>query len=113
MALNIPFGICPVENGVVVQFQSGVAVVWDLLFYFREQVILLVYCEFIGREGGRVEELVLFNIILHSAFRLLILQETVNSKRPRHEVLAKVGTWARKGETDSRYRRICGIRVVK
>ena len=113
MALNIPLGISPVENGVVVQFQSGVAVVWNLLFYFREQVVLLVYCEFIGREGSRVEELVLFNIILHSAFRLLILQETVNFKRPQYEVLAKVGTRAREGETDSRYWRIRGIRVVE
>ena len=73
----------------------------------------MVYSKFIGRECGRVEELVLFNIILHDAFRLLILQETVNFKRPQYEVLAKVGTRAREGKTDSRYRGISGIRVVE
>ena len=73
----------------------------------------MVHCELIGSVVGREEELVLFHIIFHGAFTLLILQETVNFKRPRYKVLAKIGTWARKGETDSRYRRVRGIGEVK
>jgi len=55
----------------------------------------------------------LLQIILHCTLSLLVLHETVNSKHPRYEVFTKVGTWAREGEADSRYRRIRGIGVVK
>lgn len=73
----------------------------------------MVNRELIGRVVCREKELVLFLIVAHSAFSLLILQESVSSDRPRHKILAQVGAWARKGEADSRYGRIRGIRVVE